>query len=556
MLATCRRLVACSVLTVFIASFIPWRGGEPWGGLWVERVQAVPALLGTLSGKEWAWIVLAALFLSTLLFGRVFCSWLCPLGILQDVAARTARPRPQSRRGKGVRFAPNRPWLRATVALLAFGSLAVGSAGLLTWLDPYSIAARSMAAIANPLLSLLANALGAELPPPDWERYGFLFTAVAVSGLALPLALAVWRGRLYCNTLCPVGAVLGLLSRIAPFTPHLDHSACERCGACVKACKAQAIDVKNGRVDSTRCVACYDCLSACSRGAMKLHAQPRKEETSPAPAPSGPPDASRRSFLGLGISALAVSALPEAISSEPRNNIAAAPVPPGAQSVEHLLAHCTACGLCIANCPTQVLRPSLFSLGLSGFMKPTLDFTRSYCAPECSACSQTCPAGALLPLSLAEKRHTQIGQVHFQQAFCRVWKNSVACAQCVNEIQCPTGALIAQQVSVPTVLSAQCRGCRRCVRVCPAGAISMVEVDGRPKRLAVIDRSKCIGCGACASACRPRAIELASLTAPRLAHPEKCIGCGACEHICPTSSERSAALEVVPRSVHLTMPEA
>ncbi len=559
MLATFRRLVASLVLLFFVASFIPWGGAGAWSGIWwVERAQFVPALLGSLSGKAWAGIVLGVLLLLTLLFGRVFCSWLCPLGILQDIANRAARPRPQSRKGKGIRFAPNHPWLRGIMALLAFGGLAAGTVGLLTWLDPYSIAARGMATIVNPLFSW---AMGAEAEPWDMELSAAVAMAVAACGLALPLGLAVWRGRLYCNTICPVGSVLGCLSRFAPFTPKMEASACGRCGACMKSCKAQAIDIKNMRVDASRCVACYDCLSACSRSAMTLRPTKPAAKVANGEAPAEESaDASRRAFLGLGVASLATAALPELPASAPSCNPAEqgtnespAAVPPGAQSVERLLDHCTACGLCISNCPTQVLRPSVFALGIRGFMKPMLDFTRAFCDPNCTNCSRACPTGALLPLALAEKRRTQIGLVHYEQKNCLVWLHGKPCARCVTEVQCPTGALVAQEVNVPQVDAEKCRGCRRCSRVCPVGAITRVEVEGRDRLLAVIDRSKCIGCGACAAACRPQAIALQKLTAPRLAHPEKCIGCGACDHVCPAKRER--ALYVVPREQHLSTPE-
>ncbi len=327
----------------------------------------------------------------------------------------------------------------------------------------------------------------------------------------------------------------------------------------MKHCKAQAIDARSGHVDATRCVACYNCLSACQRGALSLRPN-RQQKATNSPVAATPADPARRAVLGLGIATLATAALPELPEAEPEtnpaeqgNNSSPGVVPPGAQSVERFVARCTACGLCIANCPTQVLRPSIFTLGRRGFMKPMLDYSRGYCDPTCTACSQACPEGALLPLNLAEKQRTQIGLVHFRQGRCRVWAEGVSCARCVKVAHCPTGALVAQEVSVPTIIDEQCRGCRRCARVCPAGAITMVEVEGRAKRLAVIDRSKCVGCGACASACRPQAIELASFTVPQLAHAEKCIGCGACEHACPTESPK--ALQVTARKQHLILPE-
>ncbi len=563
MLATIRRVVACLVLLAFVASFIP-RGGAAsvvplW---WVERVQLVPALLGSLSAKAWALLILGGLLLLTLIFGRVFCSWLCPLGMLQDLVNRAARPQPQRRKGRAVRYAPNHPRLRAAMALLAFGALAAGSVGLLTWLDPYSIAARGMAAIGAPALCGL---LGIEMPPEgEWLHYGPLFMAVAALGLALPLGLAIWRGRLYCNTICPVGAVLGWLARFAPCTPHIDQTACGRCGACMKACKAQAIDLKNGRVDATRCVACYNCVAACSNRAMKLAPEiaraQKQEDTAAEPlAAAQPASASRRAFLGVGIMGLASAALPEmpqpAPSSNPgevgTNEIPFA-VPPGAQSAERFLSRCTACGLCISNCPTGVLYPSFMHHSSGGFMKPWLNYSQAFCDPNCTTCSQACPTGALLPLSLAEKRHTQIGLAQYTQKACLVWATGQNCGRCVTEVSCPTGALEAQDVQRPAVDAEKCRGCRRCSRVCPAGAITRVEVEGRDRPLAVIDYSKCIGCGACAAACRPRAISVTSLVAPRLAHPEKCIGCGACEHVCPT--RRPQALAVIPRAVHLHTP--
>ncbi len=567
MLACIRRLVALLVLLAFAAAFIPWGGGAAWWSAVPEYVQLVPTMLSSLSGEAWALPVLAFLLLLTLLFGRVYCSWLCPLGIVQDLANRAARPRPRAAKGRFLRHRPNHPRLRLCFGLLGFGLLLSGSVGLLTWLDPYSIAARGMAAFLSTLLHGLA---GAEVPEPDWERYAPWMMAAVALGLALPLVLALWRGRLYCNSICPVGALLGLLARPAPCTPHIDAERCGRCAACLRSCKAQAIDLKSMQVDASRCVACYNCVSGCSKGAMTLRphapfapkAEARKTDAGQGDddGRKGHANATRRALLGMGFAGLALAVWPRAgrkvestNPAEPGDNDSPAAVPPGAQSVEHLLEHCTACGLCISRCPTQVLRPSLLGLGLGGFMKPTLDFSHGYCKDDCRLCSSVCPAGALLPLSLEQKQRTQIGLVQYAPERCIVWTEGKPCARCVTASLCPTGALEAKELAVPFIINEACRGCRRCLRVCPAGAISMVQVEGREKRLAVIDRSKCAGCGACAAACRPKAIDIRRLIAPRLVHPGRCIGCGACQHACPVHPQK--AMVVTPRAEHLEAEE-
>lgn len=565
-----RRVAAILVLLLFGAGLLgiaapadsPWLFG-------VERVQFVPTLLGTLQGKAWAGIILAALLLLTLLYGRVYCSWLCPLGIGQDIVNRLVRPFPSRLKAAHIRHTPNHWLWRTAFALAAFGALAAGSVAVLSWLDPYTLAARFGAAVFNPLFSTL----GAD--EPDWSRYAPWLMALACAGILPAVIMAAFRGRLYCNTICPVGAVLGLLARVAPCTPHINPDRCGRCASCMRHCKAHAIDLRTMRVDATRCVACYDCLSSCRNSAMTLSphspfAKPAERKpkarrnTSPGAAPGSkgektPESPARRAFLGLGMAAMAAAALPEVQEPADRNpaargnNTAAGAVPAGAGSVERFLDICTGCGLCISACPTHVLRPSLLVHGFKGMMKPWLDYSRGFCQFDCHACSDVCPAGALQPLDLARKQRTQIALADFVQQNCNVWNIGHECAQCAEA--CPTGALTAEPVTVPFVLADKCTGCRRCSRVCPHGAITMVEVPGRvkangqPRLLSVIDRSRCVGCGACFQTCtKHHAIEGRPLKAPYL-ETRLCIGCGACTHICPAPAK---AMVVTPRAVHLT----
>lgn len=528
MLAVIRRVVAMFVLLAFVAlcsglvpaEYVMRLMGAP-------RVQFVPLLLSSLSGGMAAVVVLVVLLLLTLIFGRVYCSWLCPLGILQDIVNRLLRPHGM----KQARYTPNHVIIRTLSALASFGAFAFGSVGLLAYLDPYSITARAFGVLPRLLQTPSGSA-------------AWLAIAVAAFSLALPLGMAAWRGRLYCNTFCPVGAVLGLLARWAPFAPQLDSKACRRCGSCLRRCKAHAIDLKLGRIDRTRCVGCYDCVSACPHHAIKL----RKTLPKPTKAQE-PADPTRRALVGLGALSLASTLVPlpanAANESSGAGESNSLPIlPPGAgESRERFLNTCTGCGLCISHCPTGVLRPSLTAHGWAGFLKPYLAVSSPqgmeggrFCRYDCNLCSSLCPTGALSPLSLAEKQRTRIATAQHYPARCTPWQTGYECGHCVAA--CPTGALRLRPASVPIRDNpADCTACRRCVRVCPQGAVSLhphPTADKPERRIAVIDYGKCIGCGACAAACRRHVIRAVQVEVPEL-NPERCIGCGACTAHCPAT---------------------
>lgn len=425
-LAKLRRLAALCVLGMFLFTLIAKAIGLVTASslYQVEAFQWIPALLGSLNGKEGAWVILSVWVVVTLLAGRTYCSWMCPLGILQDIVIRLAHPHHAKRKGATIRYTPNHWIWRTLSALLSFGSLALGCVFILSWWDPYTLTARFCSAILHPLAAQLSAWVGMDVEP-DWNRYAPTLLLAACISLLIPLAMAFWRGRLYCNTLCPVGAVLGLISRWAPFTPHFRPGACKRCAACMRACKAHAIDLKAMRIDTSRCIACYDCLEECAGGGITLLPSPKKagiEPISPTKAEPG-----RRAFLGLGMTSLATALWPDPILPEiaqnpsaTGNNTAAAAIPPGGKSVDRFLERCTGCGLCITVCPTHTLHPSLTAHGWSGIMKPYLNYAAGFCDYTCRQCSTVCPEGALLPLSLAEKQRTQIALAQFDAHSCRV----------------------------------------------------------------------------------------------------------------------------------------
>lgn len=569
-----RRTVAVLVLVLFVVAFIQAVPADS-PLYWVERAQLVPALLSGLQGSTWGWLALGLLALATLLLGRVYCSWVCPLGIMQDVVNRLRHPRTQQRKGKAVRYTPNHWQIRLVVAALVFGSVPFLGALLLTWLDPYSIAGRLMAGVVSPAVEWVAGAGELALQISGWLRYAPWLLILLLVVAAVPLGMALLKGRLYCNTICPVGSVLGLLSRLAPLAVHMDGTRCVHCGSCLRECKAHAIDPKGLRVDATRCVACYACLAVCESGALGLRwHSPFAQKTLPSgkqnswaspphqgiPSPAGnnavPPDRGRRAFIGLGLVGLAAAGLPDLSAADdvdPGKASAqpgSAAIPPGAGNLERFLDACTGCGLCISACPTHVLRPSYTVLGWRGLMKPYLDYSAGFCDPGCHACSQVCPTGALSPLSLAQKQHIQIALVEYHQEHCRVWQDGESCALCAEK--CPTGAIRAEEVQRPHVMADLCTGCKakRCYNACPTGSISYITREDTGRRLAVVSYYTCIGCGYCAEACSHRhAIAVQTFRVPRF-RPELCTGCGACAHTCPATPK---ALELQPRRQHLSL---
>ena len=238
---------------------------------WLAKLQFLPSLLA-LS----LWTVLAILA-ATFLVGRVYCSVLCPLGILQDVfwflrrlfGLRASATAPLAGMARTVREV-----VRMAVALVVFGGGFLGFH--YQWLEPYGIYSRAAQTVLGPLWGHGNNALAAWAERTGRytfhtvEQFAPALAVVAVSAglVALIAALAVWRGRVWCNTVCPVGTVLGYIARHARFKPTIDPDKCVKCGLCAKACKGRCIDVQTGKIDLVKCVGCFDCGAVCRKGAL------------------------------------------------------------------------------------------------------------------------------------------------------------------------------------------------------------------------------------------------------------------------------------------------
>lgn len=481
-----------------------------WLG-WMAKVQFLPALLALNVG------IVVLLVVLTLLVGRVYCSVICPLGVMQDIISWISGRRKKHR--YRFSYSPERKALRYGVLALFLVALAAGVGSFVALLAPYSsygrIASNLFAPVwqwGNNLLARYSEQVGS---------YDFAATEVWIRSLPtfviavltlVGVGVLAWRGgRTYCNTLCPVGTVLGFLSRFSLFRMTIDKAKCNRCGLCSRQCKAACIDGREHRIDYSRCVACMDCIDTCRHGAIgfRLHRrQPAAATENPAPVPEKPApttekpasaagqpvDASRRTFLTATVLTAATAAVQAqkkkvdgglAVIEDKKIPERTTPiVPPGAQGLRHMARHCTACQLCVSVCPNGVLRPST---RLETLMQPESSYERGYCRPECTRCSEVCPAGAIRKISVADKSSIQIGHAVWVKENCVPLTDGVSCGNCARH--CPVGAIqmvpsdpgVEGSVQIPVVNTERCIGCGACENLCPARPFSAIYVEGHER---------------------------------------------------------------------------
>ena len=467
--------------------------GHQWWG-WMAKLQFLPSALAL------NLVVVAIILLMCFLFGRVYCSVICPMGVFQDVVIRLRRTfgkwqqDAQTRRFKKLKesgstekprvkqylkrfsYVKEHKWVRYGVLVLSIVSIFVSGQMLIALIAPYSAYGRMVR-------SIVGVASGSVVP------------TLLVTGLLTLVIITVcaWLwGREYCNTVCPVGTTLSLVSRFALFRPTIDTSKCINCGRCGKGCRASCIDTANHRIDYSRCVVCFDCLDNCTEGAIKYRfAGFGKGKEMPGQAGhdegvrnDGKADTGRRAFLattavlGTALAAKAQHNQGGFATVIPKENPERGGhlVPFGARGEKEFYSHCTACQLCVSACPNGVLRPST---DFEHFLQPEMGYEKGYCRPECNACSQVCPAGAILPMEKGQKQTIQIGLAHVNLALCLAAQGESTCGNCAYH--CPTGAIRMVETEgcvhpVPTVSESQCIGCGACEFLCPSRPISAITV--------------------------------------------------------------------------------
>jgi ferredoxin len=343
----------------------------------------------------------------------------------------------------------------------------------------------------NNLISLImAKADIYWLPRVKWVPINKAALILGLGWMILLVILVVKRGRLYCNTLCPVGVLLGIFARLSLFRITLDKTKCNSCGKCSSVCKAECINPLDQSVDFSRCVGCMNCLQPCPDKGVKF--RPFWIKDRPAITVFDP---AKREFFkksGLVIAGTMVAGRLSSQDDGKKEVIPASvpivrenPVtPPGAGGQDRFNSLCTACHLCVSACPTQVLQPTYFLYGLTGFLQPRMDYITNFCNFECTLCGEVCPTGAILPVSAEEKKTIQLGKSYFVKENCIVYTKNTACGACSEH--CPTKAVnmvpYKDKLTIPEINNKICVGCGACEYACPTDPKS-IYVEGNPVHL-------------------------------------------------------------------------
>jgi|AGTN01.3.fsa_nt_gi hypothetical protein len=532
MLKKIRVIVSVVLFILITLYFLDFRGLLSERLHFLIEIQFIPALLALNI------VILVSLAALTLIFGRVYCSSICPMGIYQDIVAWFSK---KFTKRKKYTYGKAKTVLRWSVLAITVVAFIFGFTFLVGLLDPYGAYGRMVTHLLRPVYLAGNNLL--ETIFTSFDNYTFykvslysfgVFSIVIALITLVAIGYLAWRnGRTYCNTICPVGTTLGFLSKYSLFKIQFVDEHCNMCGLCAMKCKASCIDSKNKRIDYSRCVTCFNCIESCHRNAMKytfvrpakkkeVDAMPvytyLKEEkrssgnsvshaTSPAYGyvkEEKPVNESKRRFLSASlVTGLAAGNLIAQVASDsllpgemagvllsgettdgllPKRKFKRqTPIaPPGVSTFDRLREKCISCHLCVSKCPTHIIKPAFLEYGLGGMMQPKLYFDNGFCNYDCTICGEVCPTGAIMPLTKEEKNHTQMGQVQLIIENCIVYYDETSCGACSEH--CPTQAVrmvpYKGVLTIPEINPEICVGCGGCEYVCPAIPYKAIYVGG------------------------------------------------------------------------------
>ncbi len=492
------RIVLATVFFIGITLlFLDFSGViHQWLG-WMAKIQALPALLALNVG------IVVGLIVLTLLFGRLYCSIICPLGVFQDIFNHFGS-KGKKRRAR-FSFKKENKWLRYPILVIFVVLMVAGLNSIAIIIAPYSAYGRIASNLFAPIYQGVNNFLA--FCAERYDSYAFYtkdvwiksiptFIIAIVTFIVVGL-LSYKGGRTWCNNICPVGTILGFFSRFAAFRPVINVDKCNGCTLCAKKCKASCINPAEHSIDYSRCVMCMDCFENCAQKAYEWKFMWGKERIE---NHCESHDNKRRQFLATA-GALTLAATVKAQGKKVDGGLAkivdkkvphrdTPVIPAGAASVKHFAQHCTGCQLCVQSCPNDVLRPSN---KFDTFLQPEMSFEKGYCRPECNECSTVCPAGAIRPITIEDKSATHIGHAVWIRNNCIVISHQDSCAHCARH--CPTSAITmvpltndageamvskrtGVALTIPTVNEEKCIGCGKCENLCPAAPFSAIYVEG------------------------------------------------------------------------------
>jgi ferredoxin len=457
-------------------------------------LQFVPSVIKFLSIVGFSALGFVVIIIITFIWGRVYCSSICPLGTYQDIVSNISKK--IHKKKKHFLLKPYAV-IRYSILSVTIIFLLSGTIFLLNLLDPFSIFGKIISNLVRPLFLVAQNFTAGILEnlnvfwlyPVEIKNVDWIATAIAMFFFFIVTFFSYSKGRLFCNMICPVGSLLGLFAKFSVYQIAIDESNCKSCNLCERECKAGCIDKINKKIDFSRCVSCYNCFNACHSEGI-VYKNMLKDNRSSQQTEVG--ERRRVVVKSLmvylaslsGISLAQLKIIPQKESKVPI--FKKSPItPPGSESISYFTSSCTACHLCISACPTQVLQPSFLEYGFLGIMQPRMDYQTSFCNYECVICSEICPTGAIKKILPEVKKLSQLGKAVFIKDNCIVYTEETACAACSEH--CPTKAVDMlephKNLKAPKLNNDICIGCGACEYACPTKPYKAIYVEGNPIHL-------------------------------------------------------------------------